>query len=92
MRYVCTLHSAEALAVGCARGTYLLPLSGTEARSVRRAPPHRPYVKKQGLYDRPDGTRRRFPGHWPSPGAEALAVAEAGSLAGAKIFLFYKYY
>ena len=42
--------------------------------------------EKQGLYDRPDGPRRRFPGHWPNPGAEALAVAEAGSLAGAKMF------
>ena len=49
--------------------------------------------EKQGLYDRPDGFRRQFPGqHWPNSGAEALAVAEAGPLAGAKIYFQVGYY
>ena len=37
--------------------------------------------EKQGLYGRPAALFRRFPGHWPNFGAEALAVAEAAPLA-----------
>ena len=61
------------------RPSWLLILFKYRMHPRGRDTPHCPLQcsGKQGLYGRPDALFRRFPGHWPNFGAEALAVAEA---------------
>ena len=70
-----TLHSHKHIA-GPTEPRLAAPCARSGARAARR---RHGYVvcEKQGLYGRPDALFRRFPGHWPNFGAEALAVAEA---------------